>query len=167
MVIWFTGLSGSGKSTLSKMLANFLNDRGEAVLLLDGDKIRSTMHKGLDFSSENIKINSHAIINLCKEKESLHDYIVVSVIAPFEETRKYARKILGKNYIEIFVKASLKELIRRDTKGLYKKALNGELVNLIGIDPGNPYQIPKNPDLTIDTDIQTENQSFNRILTLV
>ena len=105
-----------------KMLANFLNDRGEAVLLLDGDKIRSTMHKGLDFSSENIKINSHAIINLCKEKESLHDYIVVSVIAPFEETRKYARKILGDNYIEIFVKASFSNINAPKTDSSKSKA---------------------------------------------
>jgi len=74
---------------------------------------------------------------------------------------------LGDNYIEIFVKASLKELVRRDTKGLYKKALNGELENMIGVDPNTPYQIPENPNLIIDTDIQNEAQSFKKILDFV
>ena len=167
VVVWFTGLSGSGKSTLSQMFVNFLTDREKDVLLLDGDKIRSTIHNDFDFSPENIKINSRAIIDLCKEKTSLHDYIIVSVIAPFENTREYARKLLGDNYIEIFVKASLKELVRRDTKGLYKKALNGELENMIGVDPNTPYQIPENPNLIIDTDIQNEAQSFKKILDFV
>jgi len=74
---------------------------------------------------------------------------------------------LGDNYIEIFVKASLKELVRRDTKGLYKKALNGELENLIGVDPDTPYQLPTKPDLVIDTDNENEDQSFKKILTLL
>ena len=149
------------------MLERFLTDEGKDVLLLDGDKIRSTIHNDFDFSLEKIKKNSRAIIKLCKDKISLHDYIIVSVIAPFEETREYARKILGDKYIEIFVKTSLKELVRRDTKGLYKKALYGELENLIGVDPNTPYQIPKNPDLTIDTDNENKDQSFRKILTLI
>ena len=78
------------------------------------------------------------IINLCEEKIHFHDYILVSVIAPFEENREYARKIMGDNYIEIFVKASIKNLVKRDTKGLYKKAIKGELENLIGFDPNTP-----------------------------
>jgi len=149
------------------MLERFLTDEGKDVLLLDGDKIRSTIHNDFDFSLENIKKNSRAIIKLCKDKISLHDYIIVSVIAPFEETREYARKILGDKYIEIFVKTSLKELVRRDTKGLYKKALKGELDNLIGVDPGTPYQLPQLSDLVIYTDIETEDESFKKILTLI
>ena len=128
--------------------------------------IPSLCHNDFDFSPENITKNSRAIIDLCKEKTSLHDYIIVSVIAPFKETREYARKLLGDNYIEIFVKASLEELVRRDTKGLYKKALNGDLENLIGVDPDTPYQIPENSGLTIDTDQQNEVQSYKKILTL-
>jgi adenylyl-sulfate kinase len=163
-VVWFTGLSGSGKSTLSEMLISHLKKRGENLLILDGDKIRSTVHNDFDFSPEKIKKNSNLIINLCKENIPFHDYIIVSVIAPFEETRKYARKLLGNCYIEIYVKASMKELVKRDTKGLYKKAINGELENLIGVDPNTPYQIPENSNLIIDTDIQTEGQSFKKIL---
>lgn len=166
-VVWFTGLSGSGKSTLSGMLISYLTMRGENLLLLDGDTIRSTVHNNFDFSPESIKKNSHLIINLCKEKISFHDYIIVSVIAPFEETREYARKLLGDSYIEIYVRASIKVLVKRDTKGLYKKAINGELYNLIGVDPNTPYQIPINPNLIIDTDNQTEEQSFEKILDLI
>jgi len=137
------------------------------VLLVDGDTIRSTVHNDFDFSPESIKKNSHRIIDLCKEKIAFYDYIIVSVIAPFEETREYARRILGDNYKEIYVKASLNELVRRDTKGLYKKALIGKLKNLIGFDPKTPYETPENPNLTIDTDIETEDQSFNKIQTLI
>ena len=82
-------------------------------------------------------------------------------------TRKYARKLLGNCYMEIYVKASIKELVKRDTKGLYKKAISGELNNLIGVDPNTPYQIPVNPNLIIDTDVQTEGQSFKKILDFV
>jgi len=166
-VIWFTGLSGSGKSTLSHMVFNRLEKKKKNVLLLDGDKIRSTLHNDLDFSPEGIKKNNRLIIDLCKEKTFLHNYIIVSVIAPFEETRKYARKSLGDQYIEIYLKASLEELVKRDTKGLYKKALTGKLENFIGVDPKTPYQIPKTPNLTIDTDTLTEDQSVNKILTLI
>ena len=107
------------------------------------------------------------IIKLCKEKIPFHDYIIVSVIAPFKETREYARKIIGDNYIEIFVKASIKNLVKRDTKGLYKKAINGELENLIGFDPNRPYQVPVNPNLIIDTDVESEDQSFNKLLNFI
>jgi len=163
-VIWFTGLSGSGKSTQAKKFANYLIDKGNDVLLLDGDTIRSTIHNDFNFSSESIKKNSHLIIDLCKEKSHFHDYIIVSVIAPFEETREYARESLGDKYIEIYVKASLKELVKRDTKGLYKKAAIGELENLIGFDPKTPYQIPVNPNLIIDTEVETEDQSFKKLI---
>jgi len=167
MVVWFTGMSGSGKSTLSKKLVKDLKQREKNIWHLDGDEIRSKVDYKNDFSNQSIKKNSLRIIELCNENINLYDYIIVSIIAPFEETRKYARKILGDNYKEIYVKTSLNELISRDTKGLYKKALSGELKNLIGLDPKTPYEIPENPNLTIDTDIETEHQSFNKIQTLI
>lgn len=166
-VVWFTGLSGSGKTTLSEKLAKYLGEMKKDVLLLDGDKIRSTTHNDYDFSPESIKRNNIIIIDLCKEKISCYNYIIISVIAPFEETRKYARKLLDDCYIEIYLKASLKELVKRDTKGLYKKAQKGELGNLIGVDPNTPYQIPVNPDLIIDTDKESEDQSFEKIKNLI
>jgi len=149
------------------MLVNALTDEGKEVLFLDGDKIRSTIHNDFDFSPENIKKNSLLIINLCLKNISQYDYIIVSVIAPFEETRKYARKHLGDSYIEIYVRASLKELVKRDTKGLYVKALKGKLNNLIGVDPNTPYQPPLNPSLVVNTENQTKDQSFKKILQLI
>ena len=107
------------------------------------------------------------IIKECNIFLDLYDYIIVSVIAPFEDTRAHARKIFGDNYIEIFVNATLKELVRRDTKGLYKNALNGVLKNLIGVDSNTPYQLPTKPDLVIDTDNENEDQSFEKIKNLI
>ena len=98
---------------------------------------------------------------------NLYSYIIVSVIAPFEETRAYARKKLGNNYIEIFVSASLDKLVKRDTKGLYKKALKGKLQNLIGVDSNTPYEIPVDPNLIIDTDNESEKKSFDKILKFI
>ena len=149
------------------MLVNALTDEGKEVLSLDGDNIRSTIHNDFDFSPDNIKKNSLLIINLCLKKISQYDYIIVSVIAPFEETRKYARKHLGDFYVEIYVRASLKELVKRDTKGLYVKALKGKLNNLIGVDPNTPYQSPLNPSLVVNTENQTQDQSFKKILELI
>ena len=167
MVIWFTGMSGSGKTTLSKKIVKYLEKTGANVLLLDGDKIRSTIHNDFDFSPESIKKNSLLIIDLCVDQISQYDYVIVSVISPFEETRKYARKLLSDMYKEIYVKASIKNLIKRDTKGLYKRAINNDLENLIGIDPNTPYQIPLNPDLVVDTDNETIDRSLEKIINFV
>jgi adenylyl-sulfate kinase len=166
-VIWFTGLSGSGKSTLSEMLITYLKRKSMNVLLLDGDIIRSKLNISTDFSPDKIKENSQMIINVCKKKSIIYDYIIVSVIAPYEETRKYARKILGSKYFEVFVKVSLKKLISRDTKGLYKKALSGELENLIGFDSNTPYETPTNPNLIIDTEFETKEESFSKLVDLI
>tara|TARA_B100001250_G_C19330925_1_gene584643 strand:- start:46 stop:564 length:519 start_codon:yes stop_codon:yes gene_type:complete len=167
MVIWFTGMSGSGKSTLSKKLITYLNVNNEKVLCLDGDEIRGKVDYKNDFSIESIKQNNINIIQLCKNNINSYKYIVVSVIAPLEETRAFARKVLGENYIEIFIKASLKKLVERDTKGLYKRALNGKLKNLIGVDTETPYETPIKPNLIINTDTQSEKKSFDKILKFI
>jgi len=164
MVIWFTGMSGSGKTTLSLDLIKHLKNKNKNILFLDGDNVRSSVHTDLDFSPRGIRRNSKLIINYCKEKLSLYDYIIVAVIAPFEDTRSLARKTLRRNYIEIYVQASIENLIKRDTKGFYKKALRGEMKNLIGIGEKNPYQIPKFPDLVINSDNQNQVESLNLIL---
>ncbi|MBT6937933.1 MAG: adenylyl-sulfate kinase [Candidatus Marinimicrobia bacterium] len=160
-------MSGSGKSTLSKKLIQFLENNNKTLLYLDGDEIRSKVEYKNDFSVQSIKQNSLEIIKECNIFLDLYDYIIVSVIAPFEDTRAHARKIFGDNYIEIFVNATLKELVRRDTKGLYKNALNGVLKNLIGVDSNTPYQLPTKPDLVIDTDNENEDQSFEKIKNLI
>lgn len=163
-VLWFTGLSGSGKSTLADKLVSYLKNKGQKASIFDGDTIREELHKTLDFSPEGIKENNRLIVKLCKKHQAEYDYILVSVIAPFTESRKNARKILGDDYVEIYVKASLDSVIKRDVKGLYKKALVGQIDNFIGVSINVSYQEPENPDILVDTDVESEEESFEIIL---
>lgn len=163
-VLWFTGLSGSGKSTLAHELAKILRRRKFAVEIIDGDQFRKMMHSDLGFSPQEIKLNNKIIIKYCLSNLARNNFILVCVIAPFEETRLWARKILSKNYIEVFCKAPLKVCIERDPKGLYHKALEGKIKNFIGIDKKVPYEVPKHPDITINTDKLNIQESLQEIL---
>ena len=145
-IIWLTGLSGSGKSTISELIKGYLSNEKKDVLVVDGDIVRNGPHKKLDFSPNGIKTNNLLLIDYCRDNKDTHDYIIVSVIAPFEETRRKARRILGEDYIEIFINASLEKVIERDVKGHYQRALNGEIENFIGISAKVPYEKPVNPD---------------------
>tara|TARA_B110000014_G_C19933937_1_gene483208 strand:- start:165 stop:677 length:513 start_codon:yes stop_codon:yes gene_type:complete len=164
MVIWFTGLSGSGKTTLSNQLEKLLINRKKSVKIIDGDIIRDRSNKKLDFSKKAILYNNRRVINMCLKQIKKYDYIIVSVIAPFEETRREARKKIGSSYFEVFVKAKIKTVIERDTKGLYNKAINGEINNFIGIDKKTPYQTPMNSDIIIETDEKTVKESFQKLI---
>jgi len=152
-VLWFTGLSGSGKSTISEKLLDVLEAKGARILVLDGDAVREKYHKHLGFSPEDIKENNKLILELCLDNISggNHDYILVPVIAPFLESRKNARSRLGDSYVEVFIDAPVSECIRRDVKGLYAKAVAGEIKNFIGIDPNVPYERPVDPEVHIES----------------
>jgi adenylyl-sulfate kinase len=163
-IIWLTGLSGSGKTTIAKHLNTKLKESGKKVINFDGDEIRSKFNKNLKFTPQDIKENNLFILNLCQEYQSSYDYILVPVIAPFKETRDNARKTLSNNYLEVFVNTPLEECIRRDVKGLYKKALNGGIKNFIGIDSNTPYQEPINPDISILTKTTSVEKAVSIIL---
>ena len=163
-VLWFTGLSGSGKSTLANKLFDHLTLGGNKAVILDGDAIRSKEHNNLDFSPEGIVENNKLIIDLCIKYLQEYNFVLVSVIAPFCKVRKLARKLIGNAYTEIYVKSSLETVIKRDTKGLYSKALKNEIKNFIGIDPNVPFQEPDDSDIIINTESQNETQSFNTLL---
>lgn len=163
-LIWFTGLSGAGKTTLSNSVEEELIKLNKKVLLLDGDILRNSIHKSLDFSAEGIKKNHTLILELIQKRLPDFDFVLVSVIAPFEESREDARQRFGNQYFEIFVKADLEVVKKRDVKGLYKKAINGEIPNFIGISPSVPYEIPKMPNLIIQSDIENIQQSTQKIL---
>lgn len=163
-VLWFTGLSGSGKSTLAHELAKVLRKRKFVVEIIDGDQFRNRMHSNLGFSPQEIKLNNQIIINYCRSNLARNNFILVCVIAPFEETRLLARKTFSKNYIEVFCKAPLKVCIERDPKGLYRRGLEGKVKNLIGVDKNVPYEIPKHPDITINTDKLSIKESLQEIL---
>ena len=161
-ILWFTGLSGSGKSSLGCELYNYIIDR--KCKIIDGDIIRSDPDHKVDFSYNGIINNHRYIRKICVSEIKLHDYLLVTVIAPFKELREQTRNLFGRNYIEIFVKSSLKNVIKRDVKGLYKKALNNKIQNMIGIDPNVPYETPTNPDIIIDTENFTFEESFSLLI---
>jgi adenylylsulfate kinase len=163
-IVWFTGLSGAGKSSLAQRLYGVLSGLGKKVKILDGDAVRGDIHKNLGFSPEAIKTNNRLIAELCLKYQKDYDYLLVAVIAPFEMVRRETREILGDSLVEVYVKASLETVIKRDCKGLYKKALRGEIPNFIGISPDVPYEVPVNPDLTIDTEALDVESSTSMIL---
>ena len=163
-VIWFTGLSGAGKSAIAKELKNFLEGKGKSVVIIDGDDIRNKQHRHLGFTREDIRENNRLIAELAKAKTRQADFILAPIISPYAADRAAARATVGDNFIELFVNASLAACQARDTKGLYKKAAAGEIDNLIGYSPANPYEVPTHPDIEIKTDELTLEQSLEKIM---
>lgn len=162
-VLWFTGLSGSGKSTIAEKLEEQLIKEGKAVLIIDGDIIRNTLHKHLGFSPEDIKENNRLIANICKGKISEYDYILIPIISPFKKSREDARYLIKEDFIEVYVQCSLDTCISRDVKGYYKKALSGEINNFIGIAKENPYEPAENPEILVDTEKENLEESITKI----
>ena len=150
-IFWFTGLSGAGKSTIAEAVKPRLELNGLGVFILDGDSVRSQLHKNLGFSESDIKENNRLISELCVHYHDEYDVIFVSIISPFIKSRNAAREKIGKNFFEIFVHADMNTLKKRDTKGLYKKATVGQMNNLIGVSKKSKYEPPNYPDLRIDT----------------
>ena len=151
-VIWFTGLSGSGKTTLSLALNKDLKKLDYKVKKVDGDVFRKKNKNIKKFTKKSIIENNLSIINYVNEiKESYH-YIIVSVISPLIKTRTKAKNIFGKNYFEIYVKCSLKTLIKRDTKGLYKLAIKKKIKNLIGYNSKIVYEKSKYKKIIINSE---------------
>ena len=150
-VIWFTGLSGAGKTTLANALKERLLLSGKTVEVLDGDVLRRTIHKKLGFFRDGAKENSWRTARLAKKKRKEYNYVIVAVITPFSEDRKNVRKMIGDDFVEVFVNCPLEYCIKRDTKGLYKKALAGEIDNLAGISEKIPYEKPQNSEIVLNT----------------
>ena len=148
--IWFTGLSGSGKTTLSKMLESELRRRGiQKVELLDGDVIRTHLSKGLGFSKEDRDANIKRIGFVCKLLSRNGVVAIAAAISPYREARDFNRKEIG-DFVEVYCKCPLEICIRRDVKGLYRKALAGEIKNYTGVD--DPYEEPLKPEVILETD---------------
>ena len=159
--IWFTGLSGSGKSTLSTILQRRLGERGRNVEILDGDVVRTHLSKGLGFSREDRDTNIKRIAFVCSLLTRNGVVAISAAIAPYREARRWARKEIG-NFVEVYVKCPLDVCRRRDVKGLYKLADEGKLKGFTGVD--DPYEEPENPELVVETDKETPEQSVQRIL---
>ncbi|WP_230972504.1 adenylyl-sulfate kinase [Archaeoglobus neptunius] len=148
-VVWLTGPSGAGKTTLAKALAEEFQSLGYAVEVLDGDGIRSRLYPDLGFSKEEREMHNRVVVEMAKLLAKNGVITIVAVIAPYRRWREYARKEIGK-FVEVYLRCSLEERIRRDPKGLYRRALNGEIKGLTGLD--GEYEEPENPELVLDTD---------------
>lgn len=159
--LWFTGLSGSGKTTLAEMVVKEIRDRGLKVELLDGDVVRTNLSKGLGFSKEDRDINIRRIGFVCHLLSRNGVVAIASAISPYRAIRDENRRMIG-SFVEVFVKCSLETCIKRDVKGLYKKALNGEIKNYTGV--ADPYEEPINPEVVVETDRETQEESLAKII---
>ena len=159
--LWFTGLSGSGKSTLAHRVSEELKDRGLPVEILDGDEVRTHLSKGLGFSKEDRDTNIRRIGFVSKLLARNGVVAIAAAISPYREVRDEVRSWHDK-FFEVFVKCSIDKLVERDVKGLYKKALAGELKGFTGV--SDPYEEPLNAELVIESDKETIDESANRLL---
>ena len=162
--LWFTGLSGSGKTTIAHLVGPELERRGQVVEYLDGDTVRTHLSKGLGFTKEDRDTNIERIGWVASRLTRHGAAVVAAAISPYEATRSRARELVEPfgPFIEVFVDVSLEEAVRRDTKGLYEKAMKGELLNFTGVN--DPYERPSHPDITINSDLESAEASAERIL---
>lgn len=165
-LIWFTGLSGSGKSTLANLLEVELHKKGIKTFLLDGDNMRLGLNKDLGFSENDRGENIRRIGEVGNLMVDAGLVTLAAFVSPFEKDREMVKEILGKEkYIEIYVSTPLEECINRDVKGLYKKALKGEIKDFTGV--SSPYESPTKADLTIDTTSKELSECLEAILAVV
>lgn len=162
--LWFTGLSGAGKSTIADRVGHVLEEHGRTVEYLDGDVVRTHLSKGLGFSKEDRDTNIERIGWVASRLTRHGAAVVVSAISPYEETRQRARSLVEEYgpFVEVFVQASVEACAERDTKGLYAKAFAGEIKEFTGV--SDPYEEPVSPDLVVPTEIETPEQSAERVL---
>ena len=161
LTIWFTGLPSSGKSTIADSLAERLKQKGVKVQRLDADIIRKHLWKELGYSKEDRDENIRRASYLAKLFTESGIVTVTSFISPYEELRKHARQEIG-SFMEVYVKCPVEVCIKRDTRGLYKKAMAGEISNFTGI--SDPYEEPTNPEVLIESDKETLEESIAKVM---
>jgi len=161
LTIWFTGLSGAGKSTIAGLLERELRERGRLVEVLDGDVVRTHLSKGLGFGRADRDTNILRIGWVCEVLARNGVIAIAAAISPYRETRDAVRARIP-HFIEVFVDCPLDKCIERDVKGLYKKALAGEIAEFTGV--SDPYEPPLAPEITIHSDSETAKASVGRIV---
>lgn len=160
-VVWVTGLPSSGKTTIARKLEEYLKREGLRVEVFDGDEVRKMLSPRLGFSREDRQIHARRVTYISKLLARNGVAVIVALISPYREFREYARKEIG-NFVEVWVKCSLKTCMKRDTKGLFKKALAGEIKDLTGFQ--DPYEEPLNPEVIVNTDWETPDESVIKII---
>ena len=159
-VIWFTGLSGAGKTTLAEKLAAYLKEKGEKCELLDGDTVRNIFPQtGFTKKDRDEHVKRMGFLASMLERNGVT--VLASFISPYRESRDFVRKMC-KNFVEVYVSTSLEVCEKRDVKGLYKKARNGEIKSFTGID--DPYEPPLHPEITINTAEETVEESLEKLV---
>ena len=162
-IVWFTGLSASGKSTIANLLEKRLHSNGRHTYLLDGDNVRHGLNKDLGFTDADRVENIRRVAEVSKLMADAGLIVLVSFISPFRSERQMARDAMDAGeFIEVYVATSIEEAERRDPKGLYAKARKGQIRNFTGID--SPYEIPENPELTIDTEKTTAEEAVELLV---
>jgi len=161
VTIWFTGLSGAGKTTIARLLETELRGLGQKVEVLDGDILRTNLCKDLGFSKEDRERNIQRIGFVCQLLSRNGIVVVVAAISPYREIRKQVREKIA-HFIEVYCKCPLDILIKRDTKGLYLKALEGRILNFTGI--SDPYEEPLSPEVVLETDKETPEHCAKKVL---
>jgi adenylyl-sulfate kinase len=159
--VWFTGLPGSGKTALALRLEEVLRERGLQVERLDGDIVRKSLTRDLGFSKRDRDMNIERITFVAMLLTRNGVAVLCSFISPYRERRAKSRSEIG-NFVEVYCKSSLDALIERDVKGLYKKALAGEIQNFTGV--SDPYEAPENPEVVVETDKETIKESLVKIV---
>lgn len=161
-VVWFTGLSASGKSTISIELEKKLFENHFNVFLLDGDNLRHGLNRNLGFSPADREENIRRVAELCKLYRNSGFIVLAAFISPYKRDRDIARNLVDEGrFCEIFVKASLDACVKRDPKGLYKKALAGEIAEFTGV--SSPYEEPESPELILDTEKLAVEESVEKV----
>lgn len=159
--VWFTGLSGSGKTALALKLEQVLRERGLKVERLDGDIVRKALTRDLGFSKEDRDMNIERVSFVAQILTRNGVAVLCSFISPYRERREKSRAEIG-NFVEVYCRASLDALVERDVKGLYKKALAGEIQGFTGVT--DPYEEPANPEVVVETDKETIEESLAKIV---
>ncbi len=159
--LWFTGLSGAGKTTASRLVEKELRARGLKVEMLDGDVVRENLSKGLSFSKEDRDTNIRRIGFVCELLTRNGVIAITAAISPYRSVRDENRVRIGR-FVEVYAKCPIDVLAERDVKGLYKKALAGEIKHFTGID--DPYEEPLNPEIVIESDRESPEQSAHKII---
>jgi adenylylsulfate kinase len=159
--VWITGLPGSGKTTIASQLGPVLEQMGMGVEVFDGDWVRRELSPDLGFSKEDRSLHNKRVIHMARLLVKHGAVVIVCLISPYREIRKYAREQIG-IFVEVWARASIETCIERDPKGLYAKALRGEISDMTGIQ--DPYEEPEAPEIEVDTEGQSPEESVDAIL---
>ncbi len=161
VTVWFTGLPCSGKTTIADWVAEALREQGHRVERLDGDIVRKSLTSDLGFSKEDRDENIKRVTFVAKLLTRNGVKVLATFVSPYIERRKKSREEIGE-FMEVYVRCPVEECMRRDIKGMYMKAMAGEITGFTGVD--DPYEEPPNPELILDTDKETVEESVQKVL---